>query len=412
MSMVRDDDATIGMRLRELRLWRHMTLAEVAGLSGVSAAYLSMAERGLRSLDRRSMISDLAAALRVSETELTGGPHLGTDRLQAEPHLAIPALRDALAVNSIGEPAADRARPLPELAADLESLRLAHAAGDYLVLGPALPGILGELYVHASDPGDEAGQVIAARALVDACGWSAWMCHSLRYGDLAQLAARAAMDAARLAGDPVSLGKAQFARIGTAPRAWAQSLVMAERAANALEPHARAPLDLQVLGMLTLRCALAAAAVQNGAIAEHWLGEAQALAGRVDDADPASAWEWFGRTNVAIWRASLAVERGEGGRAVLELASEADPAKLTVATRRAGLYLEVGRGLARDPRTQADAASWLRRAEGAAPQWIRNYSPAREAVAFLLTRARTTAGGRELRGMAARMGVRHSVPAA
>ncbi len=73
------DDITIGARLRELRLWRHMTLAEVAGLAGVTPAYLSMAERGLRPLDRRSIISALAAALRVSETELTGGPHLGTD---------------------------------------------------------------------------------------------------------------------------------------------------------------------------------------------------------------------------------------------------------------------------------------------------------------------------------------------
>src|SRR5258708_18435289 len=48
-------DPAVGERVRALRLWRQMTLAEVAGLSGVSAAYLSMAERGLRSLDRRSM---------------------------------------------------------------------------------------------------------------------------------------------------------------------------------------------------------------------------------------------------------------------------------------------------------------------------------------------------------------------
>ncbi|HVB44409.1 MAG TPA: helix-turn-helix transcriptional regulator [Streptosporangiaceae bacterium] len=77
MSPVSDDDVTVGERLRALRLWRHMTLAEVAGLAGVSAAYLSMAERGLRSVDRRSMISALATALRVSETELTGQPASG-----------------------------------------------------------------------------------------------------------------------------------------------------------------------------------------------------------------------------------------------------------------------------------------------------------------------------------------------
>jgi hypothetical protein len=148
-------------------------------------------------------------------------------------------------------------------------------------------------------------------------------------------------------------------------------------------------------------------AAQRNSVAEHWLAEAEKLADRVNDDDPGRNWEWFGATNVAIWRTALAVEHGEGGRAVLKLAEGATRAKLVIATRRAALYLDIGRGLARDPRTQDEAAAWLHRAEQAAPQQIRNYAPAREAVAFLLTRARTTAGGRELRGMAARMGVPH-----
>ena len=91
-------------------------------------------------------IAALAAALRVSETELTGGPHLGrADRLQSEPHQAIPALREAFAVNSIGYPASDDARPLPEVTAQMDSLRRAHEAGDYVNFGHALPGIVGEL---------------------------------------------------------------------------------------------------------------------------------------------------------------------------------------------------------------------------------------------------------------------------
>jgi hypothetical protein len=88
------------------------------------------------------MISALAAALQVSEGELTGGPHLGADRLQAGPHTAIPALRAALAVNAIGQPVTDRARPLPEVIAELESLRPAYAAADYMRLGAPLPGQL------------------------------------------------------------------------------------------------------------------------------------------------------------------------------------------------------------------------------------------------------------------------------
>jgi transcriptional regulator with XRE-family HTH domain len=402
-----DDDSTIGARLRELRRWRRMTLAQVAGLAGISPAYLSMAERGLRSLDRRSLISSLAVALRVSETELTGGPHLGTDPLQSGPHSAIPGIRVALGMNAIGEPAADRARPLAELTAELAALRPAYAAGDYLRIGAALPCLIDELYLHVSDaPGEEA-KTTAAGALSVACRWAADVCHNLHYPDLAQLGARASVEAARLTGDPVRLSMARYEQISTGPRVWDRSLVMAERAAAELEPYASDETGFQVLGMLTLRCALSAAVVQNGALAEHWLTEAQALAGRVNDDDPARNWEWFGATNVAIWRVAIAVERGESGRAVLDLAAAADPAKLSVATRRAALYLDVGRGLARDQATREEAAVWLRRAENAAPQWIRNYPAAREAVAFLLTRARATSGGRELRGIAARMGVPH-----
>jgi transcriptional regulator with XRE-family HTH domain len=365
-----EDSGTIGARLRELRRWRRMTLAEVAGLAGISTAYLSMAERGLRSLDR-------------------------------------PALRVALAMNAVGEPAADRARPLAALVAELDELRPAYAAGDYMRIGTALPCLIDELYLHVSDPAGDTDRLTAAGALAEACRWSAAMCHNLRYPDLSQLAARTAVDAARLTDDPVRVAMARHEQIGTAPRAWDRSLAMAERAAADLQPHADGELGFQVLGMLTLRCALSAAATQNSALADHWLGEAQALAGRVNDDDPARNWEWFGATNVAIWRVAIAVERGESGRAVLELAAAADPAKLIVATRRAALYLDVGRGLARDQATREEAAVWLRRAENAAPQWIRNYPAAREAVAFLLTRARATAGGRELRGMAARMGVPH-----
>lgn len=180
--------------------------------------------------------------------------------------------------------------------------------------GIPVAGILDELYLHVSNPGDEDDQVRAARALVDALSWSASLCHNLRYPDLAQIASRAPMDAAKLISDPVRLGMAQFERIGTAPRAWEHTLVMAERAANALEPHAHDERALQVLGMLTLQCALAATAAHKGALAVHWLTEAEKLATRVNDEDPARNWEWFGATNVAIWRTALAVEHGETRR--------------------------------------------------------------------------------------------------
>ena len=50
-----------------------MTLAVLAGLCGVSAAYLSMVENGKRNLDRWSTIVALADALRIPPTDLAEG---------------------------------------------------------------------------------------------------------------------------------------------------------------------------------------------------------------------------------------------------------------------------------------------------------------------------------------------------
>jgi hypothetical protein len=68
--------------------------------------------------------------------------------------------------------------------------------------------------------------------------------------------------------------------------------------------------------------------------------------------------------------------------------------------------MEMGRGLER-------AAEEGRRGALATPGWdiaprrVRNSVAARETVAYLLNRANATSGGREVRGMAARMGPRH-----
>src|SRR6185437_6275007 len=141
--------------------------------------------------------------------------------------------------------------------------------------------------------------------------------------------------------------------------------------------------------------------------AVHWLDESSRLAALVPD-DPARAWESFSAANVSIWRVAVGVERGESGGGVLELARDVNLDLFEPrSARRAGLMLDVGRGLAREPRMRADAVGWLQQAENAAPQLVRNNAAARETVAYLLNRANAAAGGRELRGMAARMGVPH-----
>ncbi len=403
------DEITIGARLRILRRWRGMTLTELAGLAGVSVSYLSMVERGQRMLDRRSYVSAVAAALKVSETDLVGGPHLSADRQQADPHMAIPALREALQTNRLDRPAVSSARPLAELAqevtARIEPLR---ADSDYARAGGLLPDVLDELHWHTAHATEETSQRLALETLVEACVTAGLTAKDLGYVDLAHVAVLRAEEAATVLDDPVQQGKVDCLRIWTFPRerSWDRRLDTAERAADALDPHARTPLAIHVLGMLALHAALGAAVVQRSPSVIHWLSEADRLADQVTD-DLTANWQSFSKTNVGLWRVAIGVERGESGGAVLELAQTIDKDKISRRTREASFFADVGRGLARDAKTRVGAVRWLRQAEDAAPQHIRNHMATRETVAYLLGRASVAAGGRELRGMAARMGVPH-----
>lgn len=400
------DQATIGARLRTLRRWRRMNLAQLADQAGLSKSFLSMVERGQRALDRRSHISALAAALRVSEADLVGGPHLSSDPIQSAPHAAIPALREALIMNTLTAPVADRARPLPELVAETASID--RSERKHTEVGERLPGLLGELHVHACAPADELAHRVALETLIDAFQTATFIVKDLGYGDLAHIAAMRAGEAAAILGDPISMGKAASLRIHTMPvSSWSARYAAAEKAAAALQPHVRDDLGVQVLGMLTLATALTATVTPNPAQAAHWLDEAAELASRVPDT-PGKNWGAFSASNVAVWRVALAVERSESSSTVLHLAKQVNERRLASRRgRRAAFLTEVGRGLARDPRMRDEALLWLRRAEAVAPHKFRNDVKARETVAVMLEQVRAASLGRELRAMASRMGIPH-----
>lgn len=404
------DEVTIGARLRTLRRWRGKSQVELAGLAGLSPSFLSMVETGQRPLDRRSHIAALASALKVSETDLVGGPHLTPDPLQSDPHMGIPSLRVALQTNTLTTPAVDQARPLSELAHVVaDKIEPSRRACNYVVAGQLLPDVLDELHYHVAAAADEAAEQLALQSLVEACVCATFTAKNLNYTDLAHLAALRAEEAAVRLNDPIYKGKADFVWLLTLPRAgsWNRNLIAAERVADTLQPHAADPLGLQVLGMITLTASLAAASVQRGDTAQHWLSEATGIAERIPD-QPMANWQSFSTTNVNIWRVSVGVERGEAGPTMLKLAEQVSLDGLDKrSSRRADFFADVGRGLAREPRTRGDAVRWLRRAEEAAPQRIRNSAPVRETVSYLLNRARAAAGGPELRGMAARMGLPH-----
>ena len=77
--------------LRRVRRRRGLTLVVLAGMSGLSAPFLSMVENGQRTLSRRDHVNALAAALRVPPAEIAPSTIPGLD--EWAPALARPGFR-------------------------------------------------------------------------------------------------------------------------------------------------------------------------------------------------------------------------------------------------------------------------------------------------------------------------------
>lgn len=162
--------------------------------------------------------------------------------------------------------------------------------------------------------------------------------------------------------------------------------------------------------MANLTAALAAATQGQEDTAQTHLMEAKSLAELIDaDVSPwaGNVTMQFGRTNVGIWRVAIGVELGHRAR-VAEIASTVHPETVN-RLRQTAFWIDYGRGLLEERNTRQRGLIALLHAEKLAPQQVRNNVFVREAVTDLLASARREAGGRELRGLAYRMGIAPSV---
>jgi len=164
------------------------------------------------------------------------------------------------------------------------------------------------------------------------------------------------------------------------------------------------PAVAEVYGSLHLAAAWVTTTLGRLDVADTHVAEAAETAAR---SGPVTNFAnlWFGRGNVQIWRVDLAVERGAGGKAV-EIARATDPATLPrAASRRSAWWTGISRGLASDRRTWDEAVQVFRTAEEIAPQRFRTNPLVREVVDDMRRRSRRDSVGRELRGLAYRMGI-------
>lgn len=399
-----EPETHIGRRVREIRTYRGLSLTACAELSGMSKGNLSKIESGHLRVSRRATLEALAAALRVAPTELTDQEvtmRPGGD----EARTATSDLRAALADNALGDPVDDRpAQPWHVTAALLHRLNTElRPTADYTAIGALLPELLPELHGVVATRSEHMED--ALRGLLDCYGAAAYASKYLGAPDLASTAAFHARAAADRLESPAHVAFADLLRAqAVAQPARDRALALAERAANRVEPAVGLDDDAaQMFGMLHLTAALGSAALGKDDDSTAHEREAGEVARRVG-AGTNFGNQNFGVPNFGFWTVTLSMERGEGGRAV-ELARDVDPSAVASHNRRAGFFMDLGRGLADERGQQERAVHAFEQAEEFAPQRFRANPYVRETVGDLLRRARRDAGGRELRGMAYRLGL-------
>lgn len=398
------EHAHIGRRIRELRLWRKMDQAAVAGLAGMSQSQMSLIERGRRQVRERLVLERIANALRVSPLELAPKLDMLPEDGSAQTHTAMAALGDLLGGWWVGEvPDAPR-RPLPEVLDQLTAFHAArnsggtHAAGDYPTQVATLAPIIRDLLAAAADPQLRRD---ALAPLLTAYHVAGSISARLRIPGMPSLAADRMRQVAAELDDPVwdavsQWGRAHFLSGTNRERQYELAVAVADQA-----PADRA----ETRGMANLTAALAAAAQGDGDLAETHLVEAAGVAEQIEpDVSPwPSGVMQFGRTNVGIFRVAIGVELGHGAR-VAEYASSVRTETISRG-RQASFWIDYGRGMVVERKTREDGVASLLRAEQLAAQQVRTNIWAREAVTGLLSADLRPAVEADLRGLAWRMGI-------
>jgi transcriptional regulator with XRE-family HTH domain len=399
-----DSANEFGRRLREIRSWRQLSVRATAELSGLSYSYLAKIERGEKPVNNRQVLEALANTLRVAPTEFTGAPYAPSSPVDSDAHASLRQVELALSSLDLGVDPGIQAAPWPLLAEKVEHLNtVLRIEADYASQGELVPDLLAHLHAAYCQQPQHRRAILVG--LIHVLHSAAVLTKNLGVRGFPVVASRQAEACAQELDTPEWLGFSAWLRgHSTGSQGRQQQYAMSIRAIDQMAGHLDEPNVLQAAGMLHLNAALASAARADADAAEMHLDEAADLAARLPDERENFGFLHFGPDNVGVWRVSLATELGAGPK-VAELARGVRPETLPAKARQGMFWGDLGRALVTDRRTREQGLAALAKAERIAPQRIRNNVFVREAVAHLLRQARRDEGGRELRGLAYRMGV-------
>jgi transcriptional regulator with XRE-family HTH domain len=383
--MAANDQKEFGRRVAFLRKRLGYSQAEFARKVDRSETWLSQVERGVRRIDRMSVLERLAEALDVPIDELAPTEPM----VVARGGSPTPAGALALTMASNGALRAVVAGSEP---VDLEGVEsrtervweFTHAS-DYEEAANLVEDLIVDVeLVERQVSGAEL--VRARRAKARAYFAAAAALSKLGETGAAWVAIDRATSAAEAVGDPLTMAEGAFRLAITfqAARRYDLATRVADTAADAISELAGgedpAPAAVSIFGALHLQLAVAAARTGDADGAYRHLETAHAAANRIGEGRNDFDTE-FGPANVDLHEVSCAVALGDAGRA-LRVAQRADGDHLS-AERRARLLIDVASANAQLRNTDAVVAAL---AEGAriAPQQIATHSRARELITDLV----------------------------
>lgn len=391
---------TIGDRLRRARRARGMTLQVLADLSGLSKSFLSMVENGDRHLERRRHLVAVADALSISPADLIGSaPELSGSSQVSGGHESVHEVRVALLTSSLEHPDGHPSQSPGRLLQEAEEINMLRLHCQFDAVGQRLRELLPDAH-RAAVGGD--GQAEGLQALVIATQAATFWLKYTGYPDLAWIAADRGRQAAERLGDPIWIGAADFARAQALSGLGAYQAMGDVAAAAARATPRDAPSGMEVYGIHLLNQAFAASTMGASDVSAA-LNEARDVAAHTGEGSAFGLM--FGPANVDLWAMSIALEQDNPDEAT-EIGRALNPQDVPTPYRRAAYYLDLAAALARTGHT-SEAVLELRRAERTAPQRFQNSPLARELVAVMLQRSTRNPDGRELRGLAHRLGVQH-----
>lgn len=393
------DELPIGRRVAYWRGRRRMSQQVFADRLGKSKSWVDKVERGVRRLDKFSVVYEIADVLQVDVQLLLGkdaerrpGSVNCIDQLEVEEIRAALERYDQISPFFTIAPEPPR---IDELRKAVGHAWLTYQHAKYGVLARTLPRLLREAQAADTAYGGCDAGLDAAHLLGQAYQIASSALRKLGEHELAWLAADRSVAVSQRSGDHLLAATASY-RVGSALLALGRARPALEvnvNIANRLAPTAdgvpTTPERLSVYGMLLLNGAMAAARIGDGATVRDLIRGADDAATALGD-DQNHYWTSFGPTNVQLHRAAAAVELGEGKIAV-ETHEHIDQRGFTamLPERRAHHFIDLARGLAQVGDVER-ASEMLLEGDRLAPSEIRCRPIAHEVLSDVLRRTRGT----------------------